>query len=80
MDFTPTSVSITIPASETMACANLPITDDDTALEPPETFQVDLIPPEGVPVSPPESVVVTIIDDDGKWLFVCVQVPKVYIK
>ena len=65
MDFTPAVVSITIPSSDSMACGNLPITDDDTALEPPETFVVELIPPEGVPTSPPESAVVTIIDDDG---------------
>lgn len=68
MDFTTTSVSITIPASDTMACGNLPITDDDIALEPPETFDVELITPPGVPTSPPDSVVVTIIDDDGTLL------------
>ena len=66
MDFTATSAEITILASESSACADLPITDDEVALEGNEVFLVELVTPMGVPSTSPQPSTVTIIDDDGK--------------
>ena len=60
------TVQVTIPASESEGCADVPITDDDLALEPDEVFEVVLEDaPPGIPVSPDPSTV-TILDDDSK--------------
>lgn len=48
-----------------MACVEVPITDDDLALEPDETFEVTLEAPAGIP-TPGDPSTVTIIDNDGK--------------
>ena len=61
------TVQVTILASESEACADFPITDDDIALEPDEVFEITLTTPADVPSSPDPSTV-TIIDDDGKKL------------
>jgi len=59
-------VPVTIPAAASQACADIPIIDDDIALEGDETFQVTLVVPPGTPSSHPDTATVTIKDDDGK--------------
>lgn len=68
MDFTPSSAEITILASESSACADLPITDDDVALEGDEVFLVELETPMDVPSTSTQPSTVTIIDDDGMYV------------
>lgn len=65
-DFTGiTAVPVTIPASGTMACTDIPIIDDDLALEEDESFGVTLDTPPGIPSSSPDASTVTIIDNDS---------------
>ena len=63
-DFTAMTVQLTILASESEACADVPITDDELALEGDELFEITLTTPPDIPSSPDPSTV-TIIDDDG---------------
>ena len=71
MDYDATASQLTFSASESRACAEIPITDDSTS-EPMEMFTVslsflDLMPsPEGVAIMP-DSANITIVDNDGKW-------------
>ena len=43
---------------------------DDTTLESDETFGVELVPRNDVNFGVPSSVILTIIDDDGKKCFI----------
>ena len=60
-----------LPQEETsLRCVYIPLINDQTALEPDEEFivSVGLMDTQpGVVVGPRSSVVVTIIDDDGKY-------------
>lgn len=68
MDYDATAAQLTFSASESRACAEIPITDDSMS-EPMEMFAVslsflDLMP--GVAIMP-DSANITIEDNDGKW-------------
>ena len=66
-DFESTSAVITIPPDQSEGCAELPITDDNIALEDDETFEVLLQTPPGVTSSSPSRSTVTILDNDGMF-------------
>lgn len=56
---------ITIPSDETQVCVEIPVLDDDIALEGTEVFQVSLVTPTDVQNASPEPSRVLIIDNDG---------------
>ena len=58
---------ITIPPNQNEGCAELPIMDDNIALEDDETFEVLLQTPPGVTSSSPSRSTVTILDNDGMF-------------
>ena len=58
---------ITIASDQNEGCAELPITDDNIALENDETFEVLLQTPPGVTLSSPSRSTVTILDNDGMF-------------
>ena len=64
-DFDVASVEITIPPNQSEACADLPIRDDEIAMEGDEVFEVVLETPPGVPTSSQDPSTVTILDNDG---------------
>ena len=68
MDYTSGPYTVTIPAGQTTATFNIPITDD-TILEGDETFMLiidEYLLNDGVRAGNPEIATVTIIDDDCK--------------
>ena len=64
-DFDVASAEITIPQNQSEACADLPIRDDEIAMEGDEVFEVVLETPPGVPTSSQDPSTVTILDNDG---------------
>ena len=66
MDYTGVSTNVVIPPDESMACVDIPITDDPLAMEGDETFTVTISTPLGVPFDPEPSTV-TITDNDGEF-------------
>ena len=67
MDYTAAaSTLLTIQPEDTMACADIPIINDDLAMEGDETFEVIITPPPGVPAdTTPSTVIIT--DNDSKF-------------
>ena len=65
VDFTAMMVDITIAAANAMACTDIPIMDDEIALEEDKIFEVTLDAPVDIP-APSDPSTVTIMDDDGK--------------
>ena len=62
------SFQVTIPADNSQGCVEVPVTDDDLAMEGDEVFQVTLgSPPAGVQLESDEPSMITIVDDDSKW-------------
>lgn len=60
------TAEVTIPAREDVACADIPITDDELGLEGNEVFEVLLETAPNIPSSSPRTATVVIVDDDGK--------------
>jgi hypothetical protein len=71
-DFTSSSATVVIPPDQTQGCADLPITDDELALEGDEEFMVSATVEGGGLDPPTPPATVTIEDDDG--MYVCVHV------
>ena len=65
MDYTSTTRTLTISPADNMACVDIPIIDDNVAMEGTETFNVTITPPPDVPAED-DNPKVTIIDNDGK--------------
>ena len=68
------SFQVTIPADDTQGCVEVPVTDDDLAMEGDEVFQISLLEdslPPGVQPESDEPSTITIIDDDGKFIVYC---------
>lgn len=70
MDYDAIASQLTFSASESRACAEIPITDDSVS-EPMEMFAVSLVFPGLLPIPEsiaimPNSANITILDDDGK--------------
>ncbi len=68
MDYDAIASQLTFSASESRACADIPVTDDIIS-EPMEVFAVSLnfpgLLPEGIAIMP-DSANITIVDNDGK--------------
>ena len=66
MDYTSGPYTVTIPAGQTTATFNVPITDD-IVLEGDENFMLTINQtlPDGVTRGTPSEATVTIVDDDG---------------
>ena len=66
MDYTSGPYTVTIPAGQTTATFNVPITDD-IVLEGDENFKLTINQtlPDGVTHGDPSEATVTIVDDDG---------------
>ena len=62
-DYVPLMEMVTFEPGVTRVCVDIPIIND-TTLEPPETFSVEIPPSDDVDPGPP--AIVTIIDD-GQW-------------
>ena len=68
MDFTSGPYTVTIPAGQTTATFDIPITDD-TMLEGNENFMLTIDPsslPNGVTHGDPDQATVTIVDNDSE--------------
>ena len=68
MDYTSGPYTVTIPAGQTTATFNVPITDD-TILEGDENFMLTIDGtslPDGVAPGNPDEATVTIVDNDRK--------------
>ena len=62
---------MTIPPEDNMACVDVPITDDDIALEGDEEIRVTLDPPTNPDVMvDTDPSTITIRDDDGERMLV----------
>ena len=64
-DYTPTPLTVFFGSTATMACADIPIIDDNI-VEPNEMFTVVFSAPGDVLRGMPEQANVMIIDNDGK--------------
>ena len=59
--------TVDLSPSDSQVCFNVTIEDDQTGLEPPESFTLNINNlPINVGVTLDESVI-TILDDDGEW-------------
>lgn len=76
-DFIVTSAQVTIPSDETEACTDIPIIDDDLALEGDEVFEVDVVPPPFLIPPPPSNVF--ILDNDSEFMHESRVLPRFII-
>lgn len=56
----------------TKQCTSFSIVDDDIAVEGSETFIVVIKPPYGVQTGSIDKAEIIILDNDGKYFFICV--------
>lgn len=65
MDYNPTPLTVPFGMTANMACADIPIIDDNF-VEPSEMFRVTFTSLSNIIQSTPQETVVTILDNDGK--------------